>query len=141
MQANSSDVFLIRSAHPYNADMRKNSIPRSGVGARLTELRTKAGLSQKRLAEIVDVPIANIGFWERTTTPPSSKILPKLAEALDSTVDYILQGKDTRPRRQTSGPTGRTKEVFEAVSSLPRRQQKKIVDVVDALIAQAKVTK
>jgi len=31
---------------------------------------------------------------------------------------------------------GRTRQVFETVSSLPRNQQEKIVDMVDVLVAQ-----
>ncbi|MFC1498217.1 helix-turn-helix domain-containing protein [Verrucomicrobiota bacterium] len=139
MQAENSQKIMMQEMPMYDVGMRKNSIPRHGTGARITELRIQAGLSQKDLAERIDVPIANIGFWERTNTPPSSKVLPELAKALDTTVEFILLGKEKTNRKRSGGPTGKTKEVFEEVSSLPRRQQKKIIDVVDALIVQAKV--
>ncbi len=121
---------------PYNVGMKKISVTREGVGARLTELRLKVNLSQKELAELVNVPIANIGFWERTNTPPSSKILPRLAEVLGASVEEVLTG-NARQTRRNSGRSGRLKETFDDVSKLPRNRQKKILDVVDALLVQA----
>ena len=140
MQAENSQNIQTAKMMVYDTGMRKNSIPRHGTGARITELRIQAGLSQKDLAERIEVPIANIGFWERTNTPPSSKVLPKLAEAFGTTVEFVLLGKEKPAGKRAGGPQGKTKKVFEEVSNLPRRQQKKIIDVVYALIAQAKVT-
>jgi len=136
MQAETSINDLMSENSPYDVGMKKISVAREGVGARLTELRLQANLSQKELAELVSVPIANIGFWERTNTPPSSKVLPRLAEVLGATVEEILTGNARQTRRST-GRSGRLKDTFDDVSKLPRNRQKKILDVVDALLMQA----
>ena len=135
MQAQSLQIQFHNAEHPYDSGMRKLSVPRKGIGARLTELRLQANLSQKELAERIDVPVANIGFWERTNTPPSSKALPRLAEELGTTVEELLIGKNGK-KRHRGGPSGRLRETFDHVAKLSRKQQQKILDVVDALVAQ-----
>ena len=127
-------IFSVSTETPsYNEGMKKISAKRQGIGARLTALRLEANLSQKELAKLVNVPIANIGFWERTNTPPSSKVLPRLASVLNTSVEEILTGKKFVRR---NAPAGRVRETFDELSKLPRRQQHKILEVVDALIAQ-----
>jgi transcriptional regulator with XRE-family HTH domain len=115
--------------------MRKLSAPRKGIGARITELRIAANLTQKELAAQADVPSANIGFWERTNTPPPSDALLRIAKVLGTTADALLTGKAHVPA-QKPGPAGRVSQTFDQVAKLPRSQQKKILDVVDALLAQ-----
>ena len=132
MQAENSQIIHNDEMLMYHVGMKKNSIPRHGVGARITELRAQAGLSQKELAERIDVPIANIGFWERTNTPPSSKVLPQLAKALSVSVDELLGVKKTRMKRPVA--KGQLQQVFEKASQLPRRQQHKIAEFVEAFV-------
>jgi hypothetical protein len=58
-----------------------------------------------------------------------------MAKALGVTVEELLG--EEKPRRAT--PPGKLGQVFDQVSKLPRRQQDKIVEVVQALVAhQAK---
>lgn len=54
-------------------------------------------------------------------------------------VEKYYEASDLTPCSSTTrrgGPVGRTRRVFETVSQLPRNQQQKILDVVDALVAQ-----
>ena len=119
----------------YDAGMKKCSVQRQGIGARLTELRIQAGLSQQDLAERIGVPLANIGFWERTSTPPSSKVLPKLAEVLGMTLEEILTGKAKTVIRK-GGPSGKMRQLFDAASRLPRSQQEKVAAVLEPFIKE-----
>jgi hypothetical protein len=53
----------------------------------------------------------------------------------DQGTHYLL-GRDS-PKKRGASPTGKAKMVlFEAVSKLPRHQQKKIIDVVESFVAQ-----
>jgi len=140
MQAQSLPIQRPYAECPYDSGMRKLNTRPKGIGARLTELRLQANLSQKDLAERIGVPVANIGFWERTNTPPSSKALPRLAEELGTTVEELLTGKNGK-KRHRGGPPGRLRETFDHVAKLPRKQQQKILDVVDALLAQSNGSK
>ena len=100
---------------------------------RLTVLREAAKLTVRELARQVGVPHTNILFWERTGQPPRSDVLLPMSKALGVTVEELLG--ESKPRRATA-PGGKTRQVFDAVSQLPRRQQQKIVEVVQALVAQ-----
>ena len=99
----------------------------------LRSLREKAGLTLRERARQVGEPPSNVSFWERTGSTPKSDVLMSMAKALGVTVEELLGAP--KPRR-AAAPGGRAGRVFEAVSRLPRRQQDKIVDVVEALVAQ-----
>jgi DNA-binding transcriptional regulator YiaG len=49
-------------------------------GARLLALRKASGLTQVELAKALDVPQANISFWEWSDKPPRSDLLSTMAK-------------------------------------------------------------
>jgi transcriptional regulator with XRE-family HTH domain len=104
------------------------------VTSHLKSLRVAAGLSQRELARVLGVHHSNVGFWERTGTPPRSDLLPPIARALGVSVDALLGGSGKRSGTQTPG--GRLGEVFQQVAKLPRGKQQRIIGVVKALVAQ-----
>jgi len=132
MQAFSAGQSELFSSAAYDAVMRKKDRPAAGL--RLTELRQAAGLTQIQLADKLGVHPSNIGFWELSGTPPRGEVLPKMAHALSVSVDALLGVTPPKPKRQAA--KGRLQLVFETASKLPRRQQQKIVEVVEALVAQ-----
>jgi len=113
---------------PYTGDMSEQV-------SHLRQLRESVGLSVRELARRIDQQPTNISFWERTGKLPRSDVLVPIAKALGVSVEELLGEKE--PRRTT--PDSRLGRSFEAVSKLPRRQQGKILDVVEALIAQQSV--
>ena len=56
----------------------------------LKELRKKKGLTQKDLAEIIDVNRVTYTNWENGKRTPEPVKIVELATALDTTVDYLL---------------------------------------------------
>jgi len=128
---------LAGAFHPYNAAMhpggRPAKHPRSGFGDRLARLREEAGLSQVQLAEKLSVSQQAVAQWERKASAVRSDTLAKLAGALGVTTDALL---GTKTKRITAAPLGRARSAFEKVSALPRRQQDKIIAVVEAFVAQ-----
>jgi transcriptional regulator with XRE-family HTH domain len=100
----------------------------------LVGLREAAGLTQQQLADLIGVDQSNIAFWERWGKAPRGEVLPKMAHALGVSVDTLLGVTPPKPKRQAA--KGRLQLVFETASRLPRRQQQKIVEVVEALVAQ-----
>jgi transcriptional regulator with XRE-family HTH domain len=113
---------------------RKSHKARPAQGARLTELRKAAGLTQVELAHLVGENQQNIAFWERSDKPPRSDVLPKMARVLGVTVEHLLGISPIAERRP--GPVGKTQKIFEEVARLPRSQQDKIVEIVAALVDQ-----
>lgn len=112
----------------YAAAMSKATRPPLAV--RIATLRKDAGLSQVELAKRVATSSSNVAFWEQTGTPPRGEILPALARELGVSVDELLGVTPPKP----AIAKGRLQEAFHAAAKLPRRQQQKIVEVVEALL-------
>jgi transcriptional regulator with XRE-family HTH domain len=108
----------------YDLDMAK-------IASRLKALREAAGLSQRELARQIGQDQSNVRFWETTGKIPRSDMLMPIAKALGVTVEELL-GQPKPKRAQPAG--GRLGQVFEKAAQLPRRQQQKIVEVVEALV-------
>jgi len=132
MQALFSGTLSPAESVGYDGGMSKTERP--PLARRLAELRQAAGLSQSQLAEKVGVNASNIAFWELSGTPPRGEVLPKLAHALGVSVDALLGVTPPKPKKQAA--KGRLQLVFESASKLPRRQQQKIAEVVEALVNQ-----
>jgi transcriptional regulator with XRE-family HTH domain len=96
-------------------------------------LREKAGLTLRELSRQLGEHPSNMSYWERTGTVPRSGVLLPMAKALGVTVEELLGEPKSR---RTAVPGGKAGQVLDALSRLPRRQQQKIIDVVEALVAQ-----
>ena len=59
-------------------------------GAKIKELRTERGLSQKQLAEKIGVAANTVSQYESGQSKTSIDILANLAVELDTTTDFIL---------------------------------------------------
>ena len=134
MQAKIVTENQFRKIDPYtdlmHAGGRPAKHPRSELGARIAEARKRKGMSQTALAEALGVTQQVVAAWERKSTGVRSDTLCRIASVLDVSSDELLglqQGKH-------SGPGGRVRRTMECVSNLPRRQQDKILDVVDAFV-------
>jgi len=64
----------------------------------LKSIRCGAGITQKSLGEMIGVTSVTIGNWERGVRQPSFELLPKLADALDTSIDALL-GKSRQGRQ------------------------------------------
>lgn len=101
-------------------------------GQHLKKLREAAGLTQRELAAQIGEIHSNVNYWENSGNLPRSDVLIPMAKALGVSVEVLLG----EPPRRIAKPGGKAGVVFEAVSKLPRRQQQKILEVVEALVAQ-----
>jgi transcriptional regulator with XRE-family HTH domain len=106
---------------------------RPSFGERLALARQQAGLTQQQLADKLDVTQRVITYWEREPVALRAEQLAALADALGVTTDFLV-GRDA-PKTRGTGPVGRARRVLETVSRLPRHQQKKIIDVVEAFVS------
>lgn len=64
------------------------------IGEQISELRKAKGLTQNELGERVGVSFQAVSKWERGETLPDITLLPILANVLETTVDFILNGKE-----------------------------------------------
>lgn len=74
------------------------------LGERLLRLRTKSGLSQDSLADILGVSRQAVSKWERDEASPDVDNLMKISDYFGVTVDYLLRGPDpSQDGSQTPG--------------------------------------
>jgi hypothetical protein len=77
---------------------------------------------------------ADPGHQRRAIEVNIGAALSKLARVLGVSVEELLSS-DVVPERR-HGPVGRMQRIFEDVSHLPRRQQDKVIEFVEAFVAQ-----
>ena len=135
-------IFITRTPptedEPYDADMhpggRPTNKPRSSIGQRIAEARERAGISQAQLAEMLHTQQPAVAYWERNAKSLRSDVLAKLTQILGVSCDELL---GTRlPRQAATKPIGKARQLFEAVSKLPRRQQEKIFDILQPFVRE-----
>ena len=64
------------------------------IGSRITMARNRAGLTQSKLAEIMDVTFQAISTWERDESLPDTGHLIALSKALNVSLDSLLLEPD-----------------------------------------------
>lgn len=114
---------------------RPAAFERSPVGTRIVAAREAAGLTQQQLADKIGVSLTNIAFWERRAPAPRAAMLAKIADVLGVSADELLgRAPAAATAKKKGGPNGKVRQVFEEVSTLPRTQQQRILDVVQAML-------
>lgn len=63
------------------------------IGERISELRKERSLSQGQLAEALEVSRQAVSKWENDQASPDTIKLIKLAEVLDTEVEYLATGR------------------------------------------------
>jgi len=65
-----------------------------GISERIRELRTAKKLTQTELAKAVGLSYIQIGRYETAKSTPSSDVLNKQTDALDTTTDFLMNESD-----------------------------------------------
>ena len=131
-------IFIDSPRSSYTGDMKTGRPTRrkaTEFGERLAALREQRGISQSQLAEAMGVTQGSVARWEKRSVAMPPEQMVKLAHVLGISVRTLL-GESDAPKERP-GPTGRLRRVLHAAGELPRRQQEKIAEVVDALVVQA----
>ncbi|MDR3593821.1 helix-turn-helix transcriptional regulator [Clostridium sp.] len=71
------------------------------VGNRIKQLREEKEISQKSLAEFINVSPSTVGMYEQGRRMPSTEILNLIATYFDVTSDYLLE-RTNNPHAQVS---------------------------------------
>ena len=108
------------------------NLPNPDDVTRLKAFRLAASFSQRELASLIGETHTNIAYWKtRGNLPRSNALIPK-AKALGVSVEEILG--QPKPKR-ASAPAGRARQLFEAVFKMLRRQQEKILGLLEPFVA------
>lgn len=91
---------------------------KSTIGGRITSLRKTAGLTQKELAAKITVSRELVNLWENDLRQIKGDDIVRLADALETTCDYLLRGVSTQ-NLDVYTATGLTDEGLEAIQKIP----------------------
>ncbi|NHV27595.1 helix-turn-helix domain-containing protein [Burkholderia sp. D-99] len=81
-------------------DDNQDALLAARVGTAIAEQRRARGLTQAKLAEMIDLEQEAISRWERGTRMPTLHRLQQLSDALDCSVDQLLRRGSRRPDDQ-----------------------------------------
>ena len=105
---------------------------------RLKQLRTQKKISQNELATNIGVHVTNISRYERGENKPTTEVLTKLANALDTTTDYLMNGS-TDDVATSNLSDKELLSLFKKVSSLSTDRQKVIKELIEAFVFKADI--
>ncbi len=96
------------------------------VGQRITELRTAKKISQYQLAKAMDVSRQAVSKWENGQSTPDATKMIKLAELLDTDLEYLTTGRVVVPTRPPV--------VLETVKTVEKVVEKPVIQVVEKIV-------
>ena len=108
---------------------RKKPIDQS-LAKRIKELREAQKLSQRQLASLTSISQQALASYELAQRRVPANLLPKLAEALDTSVEDVL-GIEKRTKK---GRLSQFETRIAQIRALPSKQQKLALDMLDQII-------
>lgn len=96
------------------------------IGERITELRSQCGLSQYELAKVMEVSRQAVSKWENDLSSPDAMNLIRLADVLETDIEYLTTGRRNFGRRPPV--VLETEKVVEKLVEVP------VVEYVDRIV-------
>lgn len=96
------------------------------IGERITELRKAANLSQLDIAHALDVSRQAVSKWENDLTSPDTLNLIRLADILDTDIEYLATGRRTYGRRPPV--------VIKTVETVEKIVEKPVIQTVETVV-------
>jgi transcriptional regulator with XRE-family HTH domain len=109
------------------------------IGERIKELRVQKKMTQSDLAKEVGLTYVQVGRYETQKSFPSAEVVQKLAQALDTTTDYLMNGATDNATAQLAD-----KELlrqFKEVEKLDAEDKHLIKTFLDAFITKRHLQK
>lgn len=126
----------------YDADMpagRPSTAKRTAFGKRILAAREQLGLSQAEVAAQLNLTQSAYADWERLPVALRPEQIQKLTVVLQVSTSYLFN--ETTQQNTRGGPKGKLRRVFDQVAALPRNQQGKVVEFVQAFVIQQQSNK
>jgi transcriptional regulator with XRE-family HTH domain len=107
---------------------------------RIKEARVKKGLSQSQLSKAIGVHVTNISRYERGENRPTSDVLTRLANELDVTADFLMDGS-MDDKAQSSISDKELLSQFREVEKLNQEDKHLVKTFIDAFLTKRKIQK
>lgn len=96
------------------------------LGERIAELRIACDLSQNQLAKAMEVSRQAVSKWETDQSAPDAMNLIRLAEILDTDIEYLTTGRRTFGRRPPV--------VIKTTETVEKIVEKPVVQMVETVV-------
>ena len=107
-------------------------------GKRLKLARENKNLTKSALGKMVGVHYSQIGRYERDEANPSSDVLKKMANGLDITTDYLMNGTNNdMAEEQITDKT--LVNQFKKLSALSDENKKIVITLIDAFLFKQEI--
>jgi transcriptional regulator with XRE-family HTH domain len=107
---------------------------------RLLEARKKKGVSQQELARLAKVHFTNVGKYERGEATPAADILNRIAQALEVTTDFLMNGT-MQDKSEEAISDEELLAQFRKIEKLPADKKRLVKEFLDAFIFKADLQK
>ena len=97
------------------------------IGQRIKEIRIEKHLTQEYFAKVTDVNVSHISNIETNKVKISLTLLVNICNALDVTVDYLLENEYHNPSTTTE------KELAHTVKNLTKEKQETLLRIAKVL--------
>ena len=108
------------------------------VGKQIQDLRKANNLNQSQLAEKIGVSLTQLQRYENKGVQPPADILNKLADVLNTSVDFLINGNTSQKAQATLKDTDLLQQ-FKAVDLMPDEDKQVIKKLIDAFITKGKL--
>ena len=98
------------------------------------------GLSQSELAKMVGIHYTQIGRYENKGAQPSADVLAKLANALETSSDYLMNGS-TEEQASIALEDKDLLNQFQKVEQLPSDKKMIVKELIDAFLLKCDIQK
>lgn len=96
------------------------------IGERITQLRTEQNIPQAELARLLDISRQAVSKWENDLTSPDTIHLIKLADILDTDIEYLATGRKSYGRRPPV--------VIKTTETIEKIVEKPVVKTVETVV-------
>lgn len=110
----------------------------SELGKRIRKIRKDLGMSQTKLANKVGLSYAQIGRYETKNAQPQTEILKKIAETLEVSVDFLLNGSKEEQAKNRLSDIELINQ-FKAVEQMSDEDKYIIKQLIDAFIKKRQI--
>ena len=97
------------------------------IGQKIREVRIEKKLTQEYIANMTGVNVSHISNIETNKVKVSLTLLVQICNALDTTVDYILENEYHAPT------TSIEKELFHAIKDMKKEKQELLLRIAKIL--------
>jgi transcriptional regulator with XRE-family HTH domain len=106
----------------------------ASFGKRLVAIRKARGITQVELAKALGTTQRTISYYENEAGLPTASLLASLARVLGVTTDELLGVKSSKvDQANDSAETRRLWKRFRRMASLPERDQRAVIRLINSL--------